>query len=129
MADKRIDDYEVRREHLAKFSEEELRERFFSLAEEIVEPLITLSKKSTSPSVERSVLLRMGFSSLEARDIVNHVLDLGLMGKGAGNIVLKTAERLGEDYLKTGRAMAEGKHLDVVLNIFKGGRAHEACQE
>ncbi|HCW73874.1 MAG TPA: ornithine aminomutase [Clostridiaceae bacterium] len=123
MADKRNDDYEVRRTHLAELSEEELKKRFFSLAEEIVQPLITLSKNSTTPSVERSVLLRMGFSSLEARDIVNHVLDLGLMGKGAGNIVLKTSERLGEDYLSVGREMAEGKHLDVVLSIFKGDRS------
>lgn len=123
MADKRNDDYEVRRSHLAELSDEELKKRFFSLAEEIVEPLIRLSQKSTSPSVERSVLLRMGFSSLEARDIVNHVLDLGLMGKGAGNIVLKTSEKLGEDYLVVGRRMAEGRHLDVVLNIFKGDRS------
>ncbi len=123
MADKRNDDYEVRRSHLAELSDEELKKRFFSLAEEIVEPLIRLSQKSTSPSVERSVLLRMGFSSLEARDIVNHVLDLGLMGKGAGNIVLKTSEKLGEDYLVVGRRMAEGRHLDVVLSIFKGDRS------
>jgi len=123
MADKRNDDYEVRRSRLAELSEEELKKRFFSLAEEIVQPLITLSKNSTTPSVERSVLLRMGFSSLEARDIVNHVLDLGLMGKGAGNIVLKTSERLGEDYLTVGRRMAEGNHLDVVVSIFKGDRS------
>ena len=122
MADKRNDDYELRRKHLAGLSDEELKKRFFSLSEEIVEPLIRLSKNSTSPSVERSVLLRMGFSSLEARDIVNHVLDLGLMGKGAGNIVLKTSEKLCEDYLAVGRRMAEGKHLDVVLSIFKGDR-------
>ncbi len=120
MAEKRKDDYSKRREHLENLSDAELKARFFSLAEEIVEPLIQLSKKSTSPSVERSVLLRMGFSSLEARDIVNHVLDLGLMGKGAGNIVLKTSEKLGEEYLKVGREMAEGKHLDVAQKIFKG---------
>lgn len=122
MAEKRKDDFNIRRAHLAELSDEELKARFFSLAEEIVEPLIALSKKSTSPSVERSVLLRMGFSSLEARDIVNHVLDLGLMGKGAGNIVLKTAEKLKKDYLAVGREMAEGKHLDIAQNIFKGGK-------
>jgi D-ornithine 4,5-aminomutase subunit alpha len=65
----------------------------------------------------------MGFSSLEAMDIVNHVLDLGLMGKGAGNIVLKTAAKLEREYLEVGREMGEGKHLDVVLQIFKGDRA------
>ena len=122
MADKRTDDFSSRREHLAALSDAELKARFFSLAEEIVDPLIQLSKKSTSPSVERSVLLRMGFSSIEAGAIVNHVLDLGLMGKGAGNIVLKTAEKLGEEYLNVGREMAEGKHLDTAKKIFKGDK-------
>ena len=123
MADKRNDDFSERRRHLADLSEEELKARFFALAGEIVDPLIDLSKRSTTPSVERSVLLRMGFSSLEAMDIVNHVLDLGLMGKGAGNIVLKTAAMLEREYLEVGREMGEGKHLDVVLQIFKGDRA------
>lgn len=123
MADKRNDDFNERRRHLADLSEEELKARFFALAGEIVDPLIDLSKRSTTPSVERSVLLRMGFSSLEAMDIVNHVLDLGLMGKGAGNIVLKTAAKLEREYLEVGREMGEGKHLDVVLQIFKGDRA------
>lgn len=121
MAVKRNDDFETRRAHLQGLSEEELKARFFKLAEEIVDPLIELSKNNTSPSVERSVLLRMGFSSIEAKEIVNHILDLGLMGKGAGNAVVKTAEKLGRDYLEVGREMAEGKHLEIALGIFKGG--------
>ena len=121
MAVKRNDDFETRRAHLKGLSEEELQARFFKLAEEIVEPLIELSKNNTTPSVERSVLLRMGFSSIEAKDIVNHILDLGLMGKGAGNAVVKTAGKLGRDYLEVGHEMAEGKHLDITLGIFKGG--------
>jgi D-ornithine 4,5-aminomutase subunit alpha len=121
MAVKRNDDFEIRRAHLKGLSEEELKARFFKLAEEIVDPLIELSKNNTTPSVERSVLLRMGFSSIEAKDIVNHILDLGLMGKGAGNSVVKTAEKLGRNYLEVGREMAEGKHLDITLGIFKGG--------
>jgi len=120
MAIKRNDDFETRREHLKGLSDEELKARFFSLTEEIIDPLIELSKNNTSPSVERSVILRMGFSSLEAKAIVNHVLDLGLMGKGAGNVVLKTSQKLGRDYLDIGREMAEGNHLDIVLGIFKG---------
>lgn len=121
MAVKRNDDFETRRAHLQGLSEEELKARFFKLAEEIVDPLIELSKNNTSPSVERSVLLRMGFSSIEAKEFVNHILDLGLMGKGAGNAVVKTAEKLGRDYLEVGREMAEGKHLEITLGIFKGG--------
>lgn len=122
MAMKRTDDYMERRMHLEGLSDEELKRRFFSLAEQIVDPMIELSKKSTTPSVERSVLLRMGFSSLEAMDLVNHVLDLGLMGKGAGNVVLKVSERLKRDHLSVGREMAEGKHLDIAKEVFKGDR-------
>ena len=121
MAVKRNDDFETRRAHLKGLSEEELKARFFKLAEEIVDPLIELSKNNTTPSVERSVLLRMGFSSIEAKDIVNHILDLGLMGKGVGNAVVKTALKLDRDYLEVGREMAEGKHLEITLGIFKGG--------
>ncbi|HBT19580.1 MAG TPA: hypothetical protein DEA52_05945 [Clostridiaceae bacterium] len=122
MANKRADDFEIRRKHLAALSDEELKARFFSLAEEIVDPLIALSKKSTSPSVERSVLMRMGFSSLEAKDLVHHVEDLGLMGKGAGQVVLKVAEKLQRDYLSVGKEMTEGKHLDMAKDVFQGGR-------
>lgn len=122
MAIKRADDYTERRKHLEGLSDEELKRRFFALAEQIVDPMIELSKKSTTPSVERSVLLRMGFSSLEAMDLVNHVLDLGLMGKGAGHVVLRVAKELNRDYLSVGREMAEGKHLDVAKEVFKGGR-------
>lgn len=122
MAIKRADDYTERRKHLEGLSDEELKRRFFALAVQIVDPMIELSKKSTTPSVERSVLLRMGFSSLEAMDLVNHVLDLGLMGKGAGHVVLRVAKELNRDYLSVGREMAEGKHLDVAKEVFKGDR-------
>lgn len=118
---KREDDYKERREHLKNLTEDELRERFFSLAERITDPLIELSRNNTTPSIERSVLLRMGFSSLEAKDIVNRVLDTGLIGKGAGNVVLKVAEELQRGYLEVGREMATGEHFDVALMTFKGG--------
>lgn len=118
---KREDDYKERREHLKDLTEDELRERFFSLAEKITDPLIELARNNTTPSIERSVLLRMGFSSLEAKDIVNRVLDAGLMGKGAGNVVLKTAGELQRGYLEVGREMVSGEHFDTALKIFKGG--------
>lgn len=40
------------------------------------------------------MLLRMGFSGIEAKEIVNRIEERGLLPKGAGNIVLKVAERL-----------------------------------
>ena len=67
----RKDDFQERRKHLANLTEAELEQRFWKLAEEVVDPLVDLAYKNTSPSIERSVLLRMGFSSIEAKPIVN----------------------------------------------------------
>ena len=62
----RPDDFETQRKRLQALSDEELHSYFWSLAEKIVTPLIEEARSHTSPSIERSVLLRMGFSSLEA---------------------------------------------------------------
>lgn len=121
MALKREDDFEKRREHLRGLSDDELKERFFTLAEMITDPLVELAKNSTTPSIERSVLLRMGFSSIEAKGIVERIIDAGLMGKGAGNVVLKVAEKLSENYLDAGRMMAEGMHMALAIEAFRGG--------
>ena len=72
---KRADDFQERRKHLEELSEEELELRFWELASELVDPLIDLAEKNTSPSIERSVLLRMGFSSLEAKAVVDGAID------------------------------------------------------
>lgn len=118
---KREDDFEVRRKHLANLSDEELYDRFWSLTEEIVRPLIDLAYNNTSSSIERSVLLRMGFSSLEAQAIVGEGVKAGLLGKGIGNIVLKYAELKQMPYLEAGRELGEGKGWNEVINLFNGG--------
>jgi D-ornithine 4,5-aminomutase subunit alpha len=88
----REDDFLKRREHLANLSDEELKQRFWDLADKTTEPLIDLAKKNTSPAIERSVLLRMGFSSLEANTLVDKVIVHGLIGKGAGHVVYRYAQ-------------------------------------
>ena len=118
---KRADDFEKRRQHLANLSDEELHKRFWELAEQAVEPLLDLGKKNTTPSIERSVLLRMGFSSLEATPIVEGVIDRGLMGKGAGHVVYKLANNKNISIREAGVALSEGKYWDEVVEIFKGG--------
>lgn len=118
---KRADDFDKRREHLKDLTDEQLEKRFWEMAEKIVNPLIELAYNNTTPAVERSVLLRMGFSSLEAKGIVDNTLDRGLMGKGAGHIVWKVADELKRDYREVGREMAEGQHWDRAMEIFKGG--------
>ena len=42
MAEKRADDFNERRAHLANLSDQELYERFWSLASDIVDPLLEL---------------------------------------------------------------------------------------
>ena len=83
----RGDEYETRSRHLHALSDEQLKARFWELTQSAVDPLIDLAKTHTTPSIERSVLLRMGFSSLEAKIIVDKTIDHQLMGKGAGNVV------------------------------------------
>lgn len=118
---KREDDFEIRRKHLADLSDEELYNRFWELTEQIVDPLIDLAHHHTSSSIERSVLLRMGFSSFEADAIVTEGLKAGLLGKGMGNVVLKYAQLKNKSYLEAGRELAEGKGWNEVAALFKGG--------
>ncbi|ABY92767.1 MAG: Uncharacterized protein XD65_0417 [Caldanaerobacter subterraneus] len=123
---KRVDDFETRSKHLQHMTDEELDAYFWELAEKIVDPLIELAYYHTSPSIERSVLLRMGFSSIEAKEIVNRIEERGLLPKGAGNIVLKVAERLKKDYLAAGKAIANGEYLEVLDDIAREARKNEA---
>lgn len=115
---KRADDYAVRREHLKNLSDEELKQRFWELAEKIVEPMLELGYKNTTPAIERSILLRMGFSSLEVKPIVEGVIKKGLMGKGAGNVVWRLSKKLGVSVREAGVALSEGKYWDEVEKLF-----------
>ncbi len=115
----REDDFEKRRKHLKNLSEEELINYFWQLTEKIVEPLYELSYTHTSPSIERSVLLRMGFSSIEAKKIVKHLVDKSLLGHGAGRVVLLYSELKKKNYLDAGRELAEGIGWEEVLDYYR----------
>ena len=108
----RKDDFEKRREKIKNLSDEELKKRFWELTEKIVEPLVKLAKTHTSPSIERSVLLRMGFNSIEAKAIVDEIVKKDLLGHGAGNIVLKVAEKEKINYLEAGKKIIEGYPIE-----------------
>jgi D-ornithine 4,5-aminomutase subunit alpha len=115
----RNDDYLVRREHLSKLSDEELKNMFWKLAEKAVSPLIELAKKNTSPSIERSVLLRMGFSSIEAKSIVDKVIDYHLMSKGAGHVVYRYSMIKNIDIRNAGLELASGNGFEEVVKSFE----------
>lgn len=118
---KRDDDYLIRSKHLSNFTDEELKTKFWELAEEIVNPMLDLAKTHTSPSIERSVLLRMGFSSLEAQPLVNGAIDRGLIGHGVGNVVYRVSNEMKLSIRDAGLALIEGKYWDEAVSMFKGG--------
>jgi D-ornithine 4,5-aminomutase subunit alpha len=119
---KRQDDFQVRREHLKNLTDEELYNRFWSLTEEIVRPLVDLAYTNTSPSVERSVLLRMGFSSIEAGNIVKEGIKWGLMGKGMGNVVLTYAKIKNISYLEAGNELSNGIGWSEIHELLRGDK-------
>jgi len=87
----RTDDFLTRRKHLETLTDSELKARFWELANQTVSPLLHLARTHTSPAIERSVLMRMGFSSIEAKALVDKVLLNQLIGKGAGHVVYRYA--------------------------------------
>lgn len=119
---KRADDFQERRKSIADLTDEELYERFWMLTEQVVNPLLELGKKNTTPSIERAVLLRMGISSLETKAIVEGCMDRGLMGKGAGHVVYKLAKAKDITVPEAGTLLAQGKGWDEVTTLFKGGK-------
>ncbi|HNS67908.1 MAG TPA: D-ornithine 4,5-aminomutase subunit OraS, partial [Mesotoga infera] len=58
MAIQRPDDFDRRSKHLQGLDDEQLDRLFWELAGKIVDPLVELARTHTSPSIERSVLLR-----------------------------------------------------------------------
>lgn len=115
---KREDDFQTRREHLKNLSDEELKQKFWELAEKIVDPMLELGKKNTTPAIERSVLLRMGFSSVEVKPIVEGVMKKGLMGKGCGNVVWRLSKKLNISVRDAGIALSEGEYWEEVDGLF-----------
>jgi D-ornithine 4,5-aminomutase subunit alpha len=115
----REDDFQKRREHLKNMSEEELINYFWQLTEKIVDPLVELSKTHTSPSIERSVLLRMGFSSIESKNIVRYMVENNLLPHGAGKVVLIYSELKKKNYLEAGKDLSEGIGWEEVVNFYR----------
>jgi D-ornithine 4,5-aminomutase subunit alpha len=111
MTDDRIARFEKRREALAKLSDEELKARFWKLTNEVVSPIVDLAKSHTSPSIERAVLLRMGIDSVSSQGVVKRILDAGLLGKGAGHVVLKVSKKTGKDVRAAAQSILDDKSV------------------
>lgn len=116
---RRSDDFAERRAHLQHMDDEQLKQYFWLLAGKIVDPLLQLGYENTSPSIERSVLLRMGFSSVEVKPIVEEALTRNLLGHGAGNIVYRLARHLGLEIREAGLALSRGELWDEATALFE----------
>ena len=108
----REDDFESRREALRLLSDSELHDHFWDLVEQIVAPLLDEAQTHTSPSIERSVLLRMGFSSIEAKKLVEAISERSLLAHGAGRLVLELAQSKGIDIREAGNELLAGRYWD-----------------
>lgn len=106
----RPDDFERRRRRLEAMSDDELHAHFWSLAERIVEPLIEEARTHTTPSIERSVLLRMGFSSVEAAGLVAQLGERQLLARGAGRLVLELAKTKHITVREAGCGLLDGRY-------------------
>lgn len=110
----RSDDFATRRVYLKEMSDEELHAYFWSLARRIVTPLVEEARTHTSPSIERSVLLRMGFSSIEAKALVTLMAQRQLLSHGAGRLVLELAKAKGIPVRDAGTALLTGRYWEDI---------------
>ena len=116
MTEERIARFEKRQAELHKMTDEQLKARFWELCNQVVDPIVDLAQTHTSPSIERAVLLRMGIDSVSAHGVVDRIYEAGLLGKGAGHVLLKLAARRGCDVRAAAAAILEDK--EVLQGLF-----------
>ena len=116
MTDDRIARFEKRHEELKQMTDEQLKAHFWELCNQLVEPIVDLARTHTTPSIERSVLLRMGIDSLSAHGVVERIYQDGLLSKGAGHVLLKLAQVQGTDVKSAAALILEDK--DVLQGLF-----------
>ena len=116
MADERLARFEKRRAELKQLSDEQLKAHFWELCDQVVEPIVELARTHTSPSIERAVLLRMGIDSISSHGVVERIYQAGLLGKGAGHVLLKLAQAQGTDVKSAAAAILADK--DVLHGLF-----------
>jgi D-ornithine 4,5-aminomutase subunit alpha len=116
----REDTYQQERGHLAGLTDEELEARFWALAQEVVDPLVDLARSHTSPSIERSVLMRMGLDSHTCMAIAGECEKRDLLGHGAGHVVLQCSTTWGCSVPEAARRLAAGEGWDTVAAQWGG---------
>jgi D-ornithine 4,5-aminomutase subunit alpha len=110
----REDTYLQDRAHLAGLTDEQLEARFWALSEQIVEPLVELARTHTSPSIERSVLMRMGIDSRTCMAVASECEKRGLLGHGVGQVVAHCATAWRCPAPEAARRLAAGEGWETV---------------
>lgn len=118
----RPDTFREVRAHLDELDDAALEARFWELSREVVTPLVDLARTHTTPSIERSVLMRMGVDSLSAQAVVAECVKRGFLGHGAGHVLLVAMEALGSDAPGAASSLADGEGWDAVEAKWGGGR-------
>ena len=116
----REDTYLQIRGHLAELSDEQLEGHFWELAQQVVDPLVELARSHTSPSIERSVLMRMGVDSPTCMAVVGACEKRGLLEHGCGHVVWHCARAWDVPVSEAARRLAAGEGWDVVEQKWGG---------
>lgn len=116
----RNDDFKTRRAHLDKYDDEALRIYFLELTDRLLDPVMKMAKDHTTPAIERSVLMRMGFSSAEAKVLTDRFFEHDLLAHGAGHIVYRYAKDHGIGLREAGEKLLEGDAMEKIKEVFKG---------
>ncbi|MDY0087693.1 MAG: D-ornithine 4,5-aminomutase subunit OraS [Coriobacteriia bacterium] len=109
----RSDTYDEVRKPLAGLTDAQLETRFWEDARAVVEPMVEFARTHTSPSIERSVLMRMGVDSPTSMAVVAECEKHGLLGHGAGHVVLVLMSEWGCAPPETARRLAAGEGWEV----------------
>ena len=118
----RPDTYNEVREHLADLTDEQLEARFWELSRKVVGPLVDLARTHTSPSIERSVLMRMGLDSVTSTAVVAECEKHGMLAHGAGHIVWRASQKWACSTERAAGRLAEGSGWDEVASWWGGAR-------
>ena len=116
MTEERMEKFAERQACLRTLSDAELKARFWELCDQVVSPIAELARTHTSPSIERSVLLRMGIDSQSALGVVEKIKQAGLLGKGAGHVLLKLAENKQVDVVQAAAMVLDNS--EVLKGLF-----------
>ena len=118
----RPDTFNHVRAHLAGLSDAELEALFWELSAEVVKPLVELARTHTSPSIERSVLMRMGVDSRTCMAVVAECETRQLLGHGAGHVVFVAMQEWGCPAPEAAERLAAGEGWELAEAKWGGAR-------